>query len=51
MQAGDFSRVISDALAQVKAGAHILDVNAGVPSANPQRVEPELMMRAIEAEQ
>jgi 5-methyltetrahydrofolate--homocysteine methyltransferase len=51
MQAGDFSRVISDALAQVKAGAHILDVNAGVPSANPQRVEPELMMRAIEAVQ
>jgi 5-methyltetrahydrofolate--homocysteine methyltransferase len=51
MQAGDFSRVISDALAQVKTGAHILDVNAGVPSAEPERVEPELMVRAIETVQ
>lgn len=48
MMAGDFSRVVSDALAQVKAGAHILDVNAGVPSAEPHKVEPELMARAIE---
>jgi 5-methyltetrahydrofolate--homocysteine methyltransferase len=51
MLAGDFSRVVSDALAQVKAGAHILDVNAGVPSAEPQRVEPELIVRAIETVQ
>ncbi len=51
MLAGDFSRVASDALAQVKAGAHILDVNAGVPSAEPQRVEPELLVRAIETVQ
>lgn len=48
MLAGDFSRVAADALAQVKAGAHILDVNAGVPSAEPHKVEPELMVRAIE---
>jgi 5-methyltetrahydrofolate--homocysteine methyltransferase len=48
MQAGDFSRVEADALAQVAAGAHILDVNAGVPSAEPEKVEPELMVRAIE---
>jgi 5-methyltetrahydrofolate--homocysteine methyltransferase len=48
MQAGDFSRVISDALAQVAAGAHILDVNAGVPSAEPQKIEPELMVRAVQ---
>jgi 5-methyltetrahydrofolate--homocysteine methyltransferase len=48
MVAGDFSRVEKDALAQVKAGAHILDVNAGVPSAEPQKVEPELMVRAVE---
>jgi 5-methyltetrahydrofolate--homocysteine methyltransferase len=48
MVAGDFSRVVKDALAQVKAGAHILDVNAGVPSAEPQKVEPELMVRAVE---
>lgn len=51
MLAGDFSRVVSDALAQVKAGAHILDVNAGVPSAEPQKVEPELIVRAIETVQ
>lgn len=48
MQAGDFSRVISDALAQVAAGAHILDINAGVPSAEPQKIEPELMVRAVQ---
>jgi 5-methyltetrahydrofolate--homocysteine methyltransferase len=48
MLAGDFSRVVSDALAQVAAGAHVLDVNAGVPSAEPHKTEPELMVRAIE---
>ena len=32
MQAGDFSRVVADALAQVAAGAHILDINAAVVS-------------------
>jgi 5-methyltetrahydrofolate--homocysteine methyltransferase len=48
MQAGDFSRVIKDALAQVRAGAHILDINAGVPSAEPQKIEPQLMVRAVE---
>ncbi len=48
MQAGDFSRVVSDALAQVKAGAQILDINAGVPSAEPHKVEPEIMVRAVE---
>ncbi len=31
MSAGDLSRVEKDALAQVAAGAHLLDVNAGVP--------------------
>ena len=31
MAAGDFSRVKADALAQVAAGAHMLDVNAGIP--------------------
>jgi len=31
MAAGDFERVKSDALAQVAAGAHMLDVNAGIP--------------------
>jgi 5-methyltetrahydrofolate--homocysteine methyltransferase len=48
MQAGDYSRVVADALAQVRAGAHILDINAGVPSAEPQKIEPQLMVRAVE---
>ena len=43
MKAGDFSRVEADAIAQVAAGAHILDVNAGVPMAD----EPALMAKAI----
>ena len=34
MAAGDFSRVEADALAQVEAGAHMLDVNAGIPLAD-----------------
>lgn len=34
MRNGDFSRVVSDALAQVAAGAHMLDVNAGIPLAD-----------------
>lgn len=51
MQAGDFSRVLRDAKAQVEAGAHILDVNAGVPSAEPAKTEPELMIRAVAAVQ
>ena len=44
MKAGDFSRVEVDALAQVAAGAHILDINAGVPMAD----EPALMTRAVQ---
>ena len=43
MQSGDFSRVEADALAQIAAGAHILDVNAGVPLAD----EPALLARAV----
>ena len=31
MAAGNYERVKSDALAQVAAGAHMLDVNAGIP--------------------
>jgi len=44
MKNGDFSRVESDALAQVKAGAHMLDINAGIPLAD----EPALLAKAIE---
>ena len=43
MAAGDFSRVIKDALAQVEAGAHMLDVNAGIPLAD----EPAILAEAI----
>jgi 5-methyltetrahydrofolate--homocysteine methyltransferase len=43
LKAGDFSRVESDALAQVAAGAAMLDVNAGVPLAD----EPALMAQAV----
>ena len=31
MMNGDYNRVEADALAQVAAGAHVLDVNAGIP--------------------
>jgi 5-methyltetrahydrofolate--homocysteine methyltransferase len=44
MKAGDFKRVGADALAQVAAGAQVLDVNAGIPLAN----EPALLRRAVE---
>ena len=40
---GSFEMVKADALAQVKAGARIIDVNAGVPGAN----EPELIRQMI----
>ncbi len=43
MKSGDFSRVEADAIAQVEAGAHMLDVNAGIPLAD----EPALLARAI----
>lgn len=43
MAKGDFSRVEADALAQVEAGAQMLDVNAGVPMAD----EPGIMAEAI----
>lgn len=43
MKNGDFSRVEADALAQVAAGAHMLDVNAGIPLAD----EPALLAQAI----
>ena len=48
MLAGDFSTVEADALAQVAAGATMLDVNAGVTSVNPNETEPPLLARTIE---
>ena len=38
MSRGDFSRVQRDALAQVAAGANMLDVNAGIPLADEPRI-------------
>ena len=43
MKAGDFSRVEADAMAQVDAGAQVLDINAGIPLAD----EPALMAQAV----
>ncbi|NIR98113.1 MAG: methyltetrahydrofolate cobalamin methyltransferase [Gammaproteobacteria bacterium] len=43
MRAGDYSRVEADALAQVAAGAHILDVNAGIPLAD----EPAILAECV----
>ena len=44
MKEGDFSRVEADAIAQVAAGAQMLDVNAGIPLAD----EPALLAKAIQ---
>lgn len=44
MKAGNFSRVEADAISQVEAGAHMLDVNAGIPLAD----EPALLARAVQ---
>ena len=43
MKAGDYSRVTADAIAQVEAGAHMLDVNAGIPLAD----EPAILAEAV----
>ena len=43
MKAGDYSRVTADAVAQVQAGAHMLDVNAGIPLAD----EPAILAEAV----
>lgn len=44
MAEGDYSRVLSDALAQVEAGATLLDVNAGIPMAD----EPKILAECIQ---
>ena len=44
MAEGDYSRVVSDALAQVEAGATMLDINAGIPMAD----EPRILAEAIQ---
>ena len=44
MAAGNFERVKLDVIAQVEAGAHMLDVNAGIPLAD----EPAILARTVE---
>jgi 5-methyltetrahydrofolate--homocysteine methyltransferase len=44
MVAGDLSTVAAEALAQVDAGAHMLDVNAGIPLAD----EPAILAQAVQ---
>jgi 5-methyltetrahydrofolate--homocysteine methyltransferase len=43
MRNGDFSRVERDVIAQIEAGAHMLDVNAGIPLAD----EPAILAHTI----
>ena len=45
MIAGNFETVIKDALEQVAAGAHVLDVNAGVTAVDPNATEPALLVQ------
>jgi 5-methyltetrahydrofolate--homocysteine methyltransferase len=51
LEAENFDTVVKDAIEQVKAGANILDVNAGVvynSNPNPNETEPVLMKKLIE---
>jgi len=58
LEAGDFSRVEADALAQVAAGANVLDINSGAVFSNKMAedpryadnnfVEPTLMKQLVE---
>jgi 5-methyltetrahydrofolate--homocysteine methyltransferase len=43
MKAGDFTTVIADTHAQMAAGAHMLDVNAGIPLAD----EPAILAETV----
>ncbi|OGO35500.1 MAG: hypothetical protein A2W35_21310 [Chloroflexi bacterium RBG_16_57_11] len=45
MAQGDFSIALEDARKQIEAGAHVLDVNAGIPGAD----EPALLRGAVQA--
>ncbi|MEX1233767.1 MAG: methyltetrahydrofolate cobalamin methyltransferase [Roseovarius sp.] len=51
LEAGDFSTVELDAVAQANAGATVLDINAGVvynSNPNPNETEPPLMTKIIQ---
>ena len=50
LENGDFSTVEKDAISQVKAGATMLDINAGVvynSNPNPNETEPPLMVEML----
>jgi 5-methyltetrahydrofolate--homocysteine methyltransferase len=52
MAAGDYSGVVADAIAQVQAGAQMLDVNAGIPLADEPRILAQcikLMQETVDA--
>ena len=51
LEAGDFSTVEKDAVAQANAGATVLDINAGVvynSNPNPNETEPPLMSKIVQ---
>jgi 5-methyltetrahydrofolate--homocysteine methyltransferase len=48
MKEGDYSRVIADAIAQVAAGAQMLDINAGIPLADEPAILAESIRRVQE---
>ncbi|MDQ0324459.1 5-methyltetrahydrofolate--homocysteine methyltransferase [Rhodopseudomonas julia] len=47
MVEGNFETVKADALAQVAAGATMLDVNAGVTAVDPNETEPPLLVETL----
>src|SRR5690554_4838343 len=51
LEAGDFSTIEKDAVAQANCGATVLDINAGVvynSNPNPNETEPPLMTKLVE---
>ncbi len=51
LEAGDFSTIEMDAVAQANCGATVLDINAGVvynSNPNPNETEPPLMSKIVE---
>lgn len=51
LEAGDYTTVEADAVAQVEAGANVLDINAGVvynSNPDPNQTEPPLMTEIIQ---
>lgn len=48
LKEGDFDIVRQDAIAQVQAGAHMLDVNAGVPGADEPALLTEMMRMVMD---